>query len=403
MSMLTVVIPAYNEEKGITAIINRVLSIKEDLKAVNVDRLELLVVNDGSRDRTCEIAQGIARQDPDLRVIDLGRNRGYGAALKVGFSQACGDLVGFLDADGTYPPEYFPALCKAALGGSDLVIGSRMAGAESKMPLTRRIGNLFFAGLLTVLGFQRVTDSASGMRVFKKSVLEKIYPLPNGLNFTPAMSTRAMHENITMTEVPIPYEERVGRSKLSVFRDGRIFLECILWTTLTYNPVKLLGLLGGAGLLVTLAIGLGLVITRLSGVTSLGPWGVLALYVAPLAGVMGIGLVGLGAAFNYLVLLFYKTPIQQGIVRKGLMRNVFEKHFIRIGVIPIAAGVIIAAVALGLGLHGWTIDRIWLYLLGSALMILAGMQLLMNGYLVRVMLELSRRAEITEEDLHPTV
>jgi hypothetical protein len=90
------------------------------------------------------------------------------------------------------------------LEGADVVIGSRMAGAESQMPVTRRIGNLFFATLLSVLGRQRVTDSASGMRIFSRSVLEQIYPLPDGLNLTPVMSTRALHESLKVAEVPIP-------------------------------------------------------------------------------------------------------------------------------------------------------------------------------------------------------
>jgi glycosyltransferase involved in cell wall biosynthesis len=90
-------------------------------------------------------------------------NRGYGAALKTGFNHASGDLIGFLDADGTYPPEYFPRLCEKAMNGADLVIGSRMSGEKSEMPITRRLGNLFFAGLISLLGRQRVTDSASGI------------------------------------------------------------------------------------------------------------------------------------------------------------------------------------------------------------------------------------------------
>ncbi len=273
MTTLTVVIPAYNEEKGIAEIINRVLSIKEELKKVTIDRLELLVVNDGSRDRTCEVASALSEKDPTVRVINHPKNRGYGAALKTGFAMARGELVGFLDADGTYPPEYFPQLCQAALSGGDLVIGSRMMGADSKMPVTRRIGNLFFATLLTLLGSQRVTDSASGMRVFKKCLLEKIFPLPDGLNLTPVMSTRALHENMTVVEIPIPYSERVGRSKLSVVRDGRIFLESMIWTAMSYNPVRIFGFAGLAGIMLAMLVGLGLVIARLSGVTTLGPLG----------------------------------------------------------------------------------------------------------------------------------
>jgi hypothetical protein len=106
----------------------------------------------------------------------------------------------------------------------------------------------FFATLLTLLSRQKVTDSASGMRVFKREILEQIYPLPDGLNLTPVMSTRALHEGISIGEVPIPYSERVGRSKLSVIHDGRIFLQSMVWTALSYNPVRILGLLGLGGL-----------------------------------------------------------------------------------------------------------------------------------------------------------
>ena len=156
---------------------------------IGVSDLELLVVDDGSADQTGTIAEKIE----GVTLIRHPKNKGYGAALKTGFCQAKGDLIGFLDADGTYPPEYFPALCQQALNGSELVIGSRMAGADSEMPVTRKIGNLFFANLLSLLARQRITDSASGMRVFHRDVLERIYPLPDGLNLTPVMSTRALH------------------------------------------------------------------------------------------------------------------------------------------------------------------------------------------------------------------
>ena len=132
MTTLSIVIPAYNEERGIADIIFRVLGVKDDLAKTGVGLEELLVVDDASRDRTAQIAEDIARENPLLRVIRHSKNRGYGGALKTGFSQANGDLVGFLDADGTYPPEYFPHLCQKAMEGADLVVGSRMAGADSQ-------------------------------------------------------------------------------------------------------------------------------------------------------------------------------------------------------------------------------------------------------------------------------
>ncbi len=223
---LSIIIPALNEERGIGDIVERVLATGVALQKIGIGWLEVIVVDDGSRDQTAAVVEAYIapdRKDPaggTVRLMRHSQNRGYGAALKTGLAEAEGDLIAFLDADGTYPPEYFPQLCRQALAGADVVIGSRMAGAASEMPLTRRVGNLLFASLITVLGDQRVHDSASGMRVIRREILPLLYPLPNGLNFTPIMSLRAIHEGLRLVEVPVPYRERVGRSKLSVVRDG---------------------------------------------------------------------------------------------------------------------------------------------------------------------------------------
>lgn len=395
MTVLSVVIPAYNEENGIAEIANRVLAVEPALQKSGVERLELLVVDDGSKDRTAEVASAI----PGVNLIRHVKNKGYGAALKTGFSKASGELIGFLDADGTYPPEYFPQLCEAAMNGSDLVIGSRMAGADSKMPVTRRIGNFFFANLLSLLGRQKVTDSASGMRVFKKSILEQVYPLPDGLNLTPVMSTRALHEGVPVKEIPIPYSERVGRSKLSVIRDGRIFLQSMVWTALSYNPVRILGLLGMLGVGLTALIFLGVAIARLNGVTSLGPWGVAALFTAVIAGVSGVNVFALGITFNYLVSLFYKKPIRQGLFGKPIFKTPLDRQFWWMGLLAVVTAVVIGVVSLSLGAQGWTIDRLWFYLLSSAMTFLVGIQLVVYWLLLRILEELSQRELLTRQDL----
>ncbi len=395
MTVLSVVIPAYNEENGIAEIANRVLAVEPALQKSGVERLELLVVDDGSKDRTAEVASAI----PGVNLIRHVKNKGYGAALKTGFSKASGELIGFLDADGTYPPEYFPQLCEAAMNGSDLVIGSRMAGADSKMPVTRRIGNFFFANLLSLLGRQKVTDSASGMRVFKKSILEQVYPLPDGLNLTPVMSTRALHEGVPVKEIPIPYSERVGRSKLSVIRDGRIFLQSMVWTALSYNPVRILGLLGMLGVGLTALIFLGVAIARLNGVTSLGPWGVAALFTAVIAGVSGVNVFALGITFNYLVSLFYKKPIRQGLFGKPIFKTPLDRQFWWMGLLAVVTAVVIGVVSLSLGAQGWTIDRLWFYLLSSAMTFLVGIQLVVYWLLLRILEELSQRELLTRHDL----
>ena len=395
MTVLSVVIPAYNEENGIAEIANRVLAVGPALKKAGVDKLELLVVDDGSKDRTADVAAGIS----GVTLIRHPKNKGYGAALKTGFSKASGELIGFLDADGTYPPEYFPQLCQSTFNGADLVIGSRMAGAESQMPVTRRIGNFFFANLLSILGRQKVTDSASGMRVFKREILEQIYPLPDGLNLTPVMSTRALHEGIKIEEVPIPYSERVGRSKLSVIRDGRIFLQSMIWTALSYNPVRILGLLGLVGIGIAGLTFLGLMITRLNGVTTLGAWGVVALFTALISVVSGVNVFALGVTFNYLISLFYKKPIRQGLFGKPIFKTPLDQQFGWMGILAIVIGTAIGIVGLTLGVQGWVIERLWFYLLSSAMIFLVGIQLVIYWLLLRVLEELSQRELLTKQDL----
>jgi hypothetical protein len=112
-------------------------------------------------------------------------------------------------------------------------------GPGSEMPLVRTIGNRIFAWILGALARRSVKDTASGMRVIRRDALDDLYPLPDGLHFTPAMSARALLEDkLRLVEVPMPYAERVGRSKLSVLRDGVRFLSVILRAAVAYRPSR---------------------------------------------------------------------------------------------------------------------------------------------------------------------
>ncbi|UCF34965.1 MAG: glycosyltransferase family 2 protein, partial [Phycisphaerales bacterium] len=161
-------------------------------------------------------------------------------AIKEGFEQGSGDLVAFLDADGTCDPNFFAELCAALIREEAAVaIGSRM-GPRSKMPAVRRLGNRIYAFILSLLSNRPVPDTASGMRVIRREALARLYPLPDGLHFTPAMSARALtDERLKLVEIPMPYEERVGDSKLHVLRDGVRFLRTIFEMTLMWRPAKL--------------------------------------------------------------------------------------------------------------------------------------------------------------------
>lgn len=250
--VLTIVIPALNEEEAIGDTLRRTLEARAYLVANSPVRdVELVVVSDGSSDRTEEIAKSFE----DVTVLAFEKNRGYGAAIKCGFEHGRGDLVSFLDADGTCDPKIFADLCRALEEQrADLVLGSRM-GRGSEMPLVRTIGNRIFAWILGALSKRIVKDTASGMRVIRRDALESLYPLPDGLHFTPAMSARALLEDkLTLVEVPMPYSERVGRSKLSVVKDGVRFLTVILRAAVAHRPSRPLLLAAGALLLATLAV-----------------------------------------------------------------------------------------------------------------------------------------------------
>jgi len=150
---------------------------------------------------------------------------------------------------------------------------------------------------------------------------------------------------------------------------------------------------------VTGLVSLGLIIARLRGIASLGPWGVAALFAALVSGVAGMSVFALGITFNYLVSLFYKKPIRQGLFGRPIFSPSFDHHFGWMGVLGLAAGLGIGVVSLVLGMNGWDISRLWLYLLGSAMFILLGAQLIINWILLRVLDELSQREILAARDL----
>jgi len=394
-SSLSVVIPAWNEEDGIAAIAQRVWAVGPALREVGIEELELIVVDDGSRDRTAEVAGSF----PFVRLLRHPVNKGYGAAIKTGFGKAKGDLVAFLDADGTYPPESLPALCREAReNGADIVVGSRRSGAASQMPMVRRVGNFVWSSLVSVIGNQRVADPASGLRVLQRSALEHLDPLPDGLHFTPVMSTRAVHEGLRVVEVPVAYSERVGRSKLSVVRDGTRFLTTILWTSLEYNPVRLLGMVGAGALGLAGLIALSIVAMRLQGVTELGPWGAFGVFAALVLAVAGVSIFSLGATFNYLVSLFHRRPVRQGLFGRPIFDPPLDRQFGWIGLVAAGIGVVVAAGSLVLSQVGeWDIARLWLWLVASALFVLVGVQLVVFWVVLQVLEALNSRENRVEE------
>lgn len=236
------VIPALNEEEAIGSTLERALAAREEVVASTaIDEMLVVFVNDGSTDGT----QAIADQYPEVIKVRFEHNRGYGAAIKAGFHATDAELVGFMDADGTCDARFCTKLInRLHETNADVVLGSRL-NPQSEMPLVRRLGNWIFARLVGVVSGQSLTDSASGMRVIRRSSLRRMVPLADGLHFTPAMSCVAtLDPRLRIEEVPMPYKERLGRSKLSVVKDGVKFLAIILFAGSCYSPIKILVSLG---------------------------------------------------------------------------------------------------------------------------------------------------------------
>ncbi|HWB82796.1 MAG TPA: glycosyltransferase family 2 protein [Bryobacteraceae bacterium] len=239
---LLIAIPALNEEDSIESTIARSLEAREHIcRNAPVDEVEITVVSDGSTDRTVERA---GKYTDQIKLIVFPQNKGYGAAIKEAWRQSDADLLAFLDADGTCDPNFFAALCAHLIQrDADVVLGCRL-NQDSQMPAIRRLGNAVFAVLLSLFSSSRVRDTASGMRVVRRSSLGKLFPLPDGLHFTPAMSARAMlSDTVRIVEIDMPYHERAGESKLRVARDGMRFLKVIVEAAFLYRPARLLGMM----------------------------------------------------------------------------------------------------------------------------------------------------------------
>lgn len=245
---LGIVIPALNEEDSIEKII--LLSHKaKDYIIQNspVTDVDIVVVSDGSTDQTVPLAQ---KHLDKIKLVIFEKNRGYGAAIKRGWEETDAELLAFLDADGTCNPEFFAPLCtELEKENRDIMLGCRL-NKDSQMPVIRRVGNTMFAILLSLVSNSRVRDTASGMRVIRRSSLPEIMPLPDGLHFTPAMSARAiLHPELKIHEIDMPYKERDGESKLKVWKDGLRFLRVILDMAFLYQPQRIFFL---AGILIAL-------------------------------------------------------------------------------------------------------------------------------------------------------
>ena len=388
---LSVVVPALNEEASIGRIIQRLRQTKTRLvQSGQVADVELLVVDDGSTDRTPEEVRAF----PDVRLIRHAVNLGYGAALKTGFREARGQYIAFLDADESYRPESIPQLLQPiADGRADLVIGSRMLQARGGMPWTRYVGNWIFARLLGWLVGQRISDSASGLRVFRQSVLPRLFPLPDGLDMTPAMSARALHEGLRTIEIPIPYDARTGRSKLRIVRDGARFFSSMLSVSRLYNPLKVFGLLGCAFLLAAALLGVGPVVHYVQA-HRVEETAIYRLFTIMVLIVTGVNVVIFGAFANQVLTILYPhRPPQRSVWARLLLRREVVRSAGWIGAACMGGAGLLNARTIHEYVTTGAIRVHWSYILTGATLFLIGLQLVMSRFLLSILEQLQRRHE----------
>jgi glycosyltransferase involved in cell wall biosynthesis len=224
---VSVVIPAYQEAAHVA---QQVRDVEEVLRTSGWT-YEIIVVDDGSHDDTAQRAASTG-----ARVLRRARNRGYGAALRLGIRSAQHDWILITDADGTYPVAFIPALL-AASDRSEMVIGAR-TGKVVKIPLIRRPAKWALARLASYLAGERLPDINSGLRLMRRSVVERYeHLLPDGFSFTTTMTLACACNRHAVEYVSIDYLPRLGESKIRP-RHAYDFLILILRTIVVFNPLK---------------------------------------------------------------------------------------------------------------------------------------------------------------------
>lgn len=215
----TVIVPAYNEEEGLPVTLDK-------LQRVLDDSYEVIVVDDGSTDRTPEVA----RRFP-CRFIRHEGNQGKGQALRTGIEHARGDRVIWIDADDTYPAENIPAMAEA-LREYDVVVGSRVQGYEN-IPRFNRLGNWLFRTMIRVIyGFQ-AHDPCTGLYGARKLYLQLMGLTSKRFAIEPEISIKSSRMKLKTLDMPLRYRPRVGETKLNAikvgFEDLMTILGLVFW------------------------------------------------------------------------------------------------------------------------------------------------------------------------------
>ncbi len=228
LPQVSVVIPAFNEENSI---LHQIGLVRQAMDSHNIEH-EIIVVDDGSVDRTFEVA--LAAQ---VRVLRHPENRGYGASLKTGIRAARFEIIAIIDADGTYPSDEIPTMLEK-LAKADMVVGSR-TGEQVNVPLSRRPAKWMLQVLATQIAGQKIPDLNSGMRLFRRECAMQYFQiLSNQFSFTTTITLAYLADDYRVVYHPINYYARIGRSKIVPWHFVD-FLVLILRISMIFNPLKI--------------------------------------------------------------------------------------------------------------------------------------------------------------------
>lgn len=215
--ILSIIIPAYNEENTIAQTLKKVLEV--DLKELSVEK-EIIVVDDGSKDNT----YGIIKDIPGIKVVKKENNGGKGTAIVEGLRNVTGEIVLIQDADLEYDPGDYPALITPILDGkADIVYGSRFMSKKrpENMKLKFYLGNRVLAGLTNLLYGSAITDEATCYKVFRTKLLKQLKLECRQFEFCPEVTAKLLKKGYKIHEVPVTYFGRsVEEGKKIGWKDG---------------------------------------------------------------------------------------------------------------------------------------------------------------------------------------
>jgi glycosyltransferase involved in cell wall biosynthesis len=225
---ITFIIPCYNEETYVLG--ETVNKLKNILDHVNEIKYEIIVVDDGSQKYHYSSLEG-----KDLKLICNPMNLGYGASIITGIHNAKYEWIGIVDADGTYPVEYFKDFTKH-IHDNDMIVGKR---SWKDIPLIRRFPKFFLQKLASFLADYEIPDLNSGMRLFKKELVQKYIRLfPKRFSFTSTLTMICVTNFYKVMFIDIPYNKRIGSSNIHPIKDTIRFFSLVFRLALYCKPLR---------------------------------------------------------------------------------------------------------------------------------------------------------------------